>query len=118
MVRLIVKKNMYHFSPLFDRESVCLNVSSSFSSKAAIKLTKVRLEMINRKRDAMLKFLKKDIADLLKKDLDSNAYGRVIHPAFSLPHFLLQRFYFYDVFGLDCWCRVTTNIRTCCSYIG
>uniref|UniRef100_A0A5B7ARV9 Putative Regulator of Vps4 activity in the MVB pathway protein n=1 Tax=Davidia involucrata TaxID=16924 RepID=A0A5B7ARV9_DAVIN len=44
--------------------------------KSAIKLTKTRLEMIRRKRNAMQKYLKNDIADLLKNGLDTNAYGR------------------------------------------
>lgn len=34
--------------------------------------------MIKRKRNAMQKYLKNDIADLLKNGLDFNAYGRVI----------------------------------------
>lgn len=43
----------------------------------AVKLTKTRLEAINRKRNAVEKYLKKDIVDLLKNGLDYNAYGRV-----------------------------------------
>jgi len=34
--------------------------------------------MIRKKRDAMLKYLKNDMADLLKSGADVNAYGRVI----------------------------------------
>ncbi|KAL4583900.1 hypothetical protein LXL04_008485 [Taraxacum kok-saghyz] len=45
--------------------------------KSEIKLTRRRIEIIKRKRDAMQKFLRNDVADLLKKGLDSNAYGRV-----------------------------------------
>lgn len=44
--------------------------------KSSIKLTRARLEMIKRKRNAMQKYLKNDIADLLKNGLDFNAYGR------------------------------------------
>ncbi|XP_042491804.1 uncharacterized protein LOC122071508 [Macadamia integrifolia] len=44
--------------------------------KSIIKLTKARIDLIRRKRNSMQKFLKKDIADLLANDLDSNAYGR------------------------------------------
>ena len=41
-------------------------------------MTKTRLEMIKKKRSAMQKYLKNDIADLLQNGLDSNAYSRVI----------------------------------------
>lgn len=46
-------------------------------SKTAIKLTKTRIEMIRRKRNAMQKYLRNDIAVLLRDGLDINAYGRV-----------------------------------------
>ncbi|MBA0567971.1 hypothetical protein Golob_005499 [Gossypium lobatum] len=45
--------------------------------KSLIKLIKSRIDVIRRKRSATLKFLKKDIADLLANGLDINAYGRV-----------------------------------------
>ncbi|XP_004235713.1 vacuolar protein sorting-associated protein IST1 [Solanum lycopersicum] len=45
-------------------------------SKSTVKLTKTRIEMVKRKRNAMLKYLKNDIADLLKTGLDVNAYSR------------------------------------------
>ncbi|KAI8020361.1 hypothetical protein LOK49_LG04G03217 [Camellia lanceoleosa] len=53
-------------------------LKSKFYSKckSAIKLTKTRIDMIKRKRNAMEKFLRKDIADLLTTGLDVNAYGR------------------------------------------
>nr|GMC78208.1 IST1-like protein [Ipomoea batatas] len=44
--------------------------------KAGIKLTKTRVDLIRRKRNAMQKYLRNDIADLLKNGLDTNAYGR------------------------------------------
>ncbi|KAH9620857.1 hypothetical protein KSS87_017852, partial [Heliosperma pusillum] len=44
--------------------------------KSAINRTKTRLEAIKKKRNSVQKFLKKDIADLLKDNLDPNAYGR------------------------------------------
>lgn len=44
--------------------------------KTSIKLTKTRIEMIKRKRNAMQKYLRNDIADLLRNGLDINAYGR------------------------------------------
>lgn len=47
-------------------------------SKSEIKMTRRRIEIIKRKRNAMQKFLRNDVADLLKNGLDSNAYGRVI----------------------------------------
>ncbi|GLT98585.1 hypothetical protein SLE2022_160840 [Rubroshorea leprosula] len=46
-------------------------------SKSLIKLTKSRINLIRRKRNATQKFLKKDIADLLANGLDTNAYGRI-----------------------------------------
>ncbi|KAK3210737.1 hypothetical protein Dsin_015443 [Dipteronia sinensis] len=44
--------------------------------KSLIKLTKSRIDVIRRKRNATQKFLKKDVADLLSNGLDINAYGR------------------------------------------
>ncbi|KAJ4952341.1 hypothetical protein NE237_029173 [Protea cynaroides] len=44
--------------------------------KSSIKLIKARIDVIRRKRNAMQKFLKKDVADLLRNGLDINAYGR------------------------------------------
>ncbi|CAN6564307.1 unnamed protein product [Malus baccata var. baccata] len=44
--------------------------------KTLIKLTKTRIDVVRRKRNATQKFLKKDIADLLTNGLDINAYGR------------------------------------------
>nr|XP_043617558.1 uncharacterized protein LOC122589335 [Erigeron canadensis] len=45
--------------------------------KSEVKMTLKRIEMIKRKRNAMQKFLRNDVADLLKTGLESNAYGRV-----------------------------------------
>ncbi|XP_022755054.1 uncharacterized protein LOC111303217 [Durio zibethinus] len=45
--------------------------------KSLIKVIKNRIDLIRRKKSATLKFLKKDIADLLANGLDINAYGRV-----------------------------------------
>ncbi|XP_057968391.1 uncharacterized protein LOC131157940 [Malania oleifera] len=45
--------------------------------KSLIKITKTRLETIKKKKTAVQRYLKNDIADLLKSDLDYNAYGRV-----------------------------------------
>ncbi|XP_022724335.1 uncharacterized protein LOC111281042 [Durio zibethinus] len=44
--------------------------------KSAIRMTKVRLETIKKRRNAVEKYLKNDIAELLKNGLDYNAYGR------------------------------------------
>ncbi|XP_015060907.1 uncharacterized protein LOC107006912 [Solanum pennellii] len=44
--------------------------------KSTIKQTKTRIEMIRKKRDAMLKYLKNDMADLIKSGADINAYSR------------------------------------------
>ncbi|GAB4841995.1 hypothetical protein Ancab_011954 [Ancistrocladus abbreviatus] len=47
--------------------------------KLALKLTKAWLEAKKKKRNAMQKYLKNDIALLMKSDLDTNAYGRWDH---------------------------------------
>ncbi|KAJ7962983.1 putative Regulator of Vps4 activity in the MVB pathway protein [Quillaja saponaria] len=44
--------------------------------KSNLKLTKTRLETIKRKRNAVQKYLKNDIVELLRSGLDINAYGR------------------------------------------
>ncbi|XP_011072343.1 muscle M-line assembly protein unc-89 isoform X2 [Sesamum indicum] len=44
--------------------------------KSDIKLTKTRIEMIKKKRNAVQKYLRNDIGDLLRNGLDYNAYGR------------------------------------------
>ncbi|KAL5757945.1 hypothetical protein ACOSP7_020556 [Xanthoceras sorbifolium] len=45
-------------------------------SKSSLKALKTRLETIKKKKNAVLKFMKKDAADLLRNNLDMNAYGR------------------------------------------
>ncbi|KAK3180757.1 hypothetical protein Dsin_000140 [Dipteronia sinensis] len=45
-------------------------------SKSLLKVLKTRLDTIKKKKNAVLKFMKNDIADLLKNNLDMNAYGR------------------------------------------
>ncbi|XVF74592.1 hypothetical protein PTKIN_Ptkin13bG0122200 [Pterospermum kingtungense] len=44
--------------------------------KSAIRVNRVRLETIKKKRNVVEKYLKKDIAELLRNGLDYNAYGR------------------------------------------
>ncbi|XP_010691311.1 uncharacterized protein LOC104904669 isoform X2 [Beta vulgaris subsp. vulgaris] len=44
--------------------------------KSLLNRVKTRLEVIKKRRSAMQKFLKKDIAELLKSNLERNAYGR------------------------------------------
>ncbi|KAL9263180.1 IST1-like protein [Drosera capensis] len=44
--------------------------------KGLIKMTRTRIEAISRKRNATLRFLRKDIADLIACGLEDNAYGR------------------------------------------
>jgi hypothetical protein len=46
-------------------------------SKHAFKCIRTRMGPIRRKKHAMIRFLKKDIADLLANDLDTHAFGRV-----------------------------------------
>lgn len=47
-------------------------------SKSAIKSTMARIEMVRKRRKAMENFLTKDIADLLRRGHDTNAYSMVI----------------------------------------
>ncbi|CAA0839083.1 Regulator of Vps4 activity in the MVB pathway protein [Striga hermonthica] len=44
--------------------------------KSDVKLTRARADLVKKKRNAMQKYLRNDIADLLKNGLDINAYGR------------------------------------------
>ncbi|KAK6912078.1 Vacuolar protein sorting-associated protein Ist1 [Dillenia turbinata] len=62
---------------MFDALMKSSNSKFSSKCKSVMKVTKTRLEAIKRKRQAMEKYLKGDIAKLLKEDLDYNAYGRV-----------------------------------------
>lgn len=61
-----------------DRKMLDGILGRGFASKckSLIKLTKSRIDAIRRKKKATMKFLKKDIADLLANGLDINAYGR------------------------------------------
>lgn len=59
------------------------NVMSCFSflekcSKSDIKLTRARIEIITKKRNATQKYLRNDVADLLRNGSDTNAFNRVI----------------------------------------
>ncbi|KAK6912085.1 Vacuolar protein sorting-associated protein Ist1 [Dillenia turbinata] len=62
---------------MFDALMKSSNRKFSSKCKSVTKVTKTRLEAIKRKRQAMEKHLKEDIAKLLQKDHDYNAYGRV-----------------------------------------
>ncbi|XP_058115586.1 uncharacterized protein LOC131258345 [Magnolia sinica] len=55
----------------------CLS-GGGFSSKckSRIKVIRSRIDVIKRKKNATLKYLKNDIADLLQNGFDTNAYGR------------------------------------------
>lgn len=53
-----------------------LGRGSGAKCKSLIKSTKNQIEVARRKRNATLKYLKKDMADLLANGLDINAYGR------------------------------------------
>ncbi|XP_021900039.1 uncharacterized protein LOC110816235 [Carica papaya] len=44
--------------------------------KSLVRLTKTRVEMVKKKKSSVCKYLKNDIADLIKNNLDYNAYGR------------------------------------------
>ncbi|KAL6888697.1 hypothetical protein ACP4OV_009723 [Aristida adscensionis] len=53
-------------------------LNSKFYNKCkhAIKCTRTRLDLLRRKKQAMVKFLKKDVADLLTNGLDTHAFAR------------------------------------------
>ncbi|CAK8535784.1 unnamed protein product [Lathyrus sativus] len=53
-----------------------LKPKSYTKCKTNLKFIKTRLETIRKKRNAVQKFLKKDLADLLRNSLHYNAYGR------------------------------------------
>lgn len=53
-----------------------LKPKSYTKCKNCLKLIKTRLETIRKKRNAVQKFLKKDLVDLLRNSLEYNAYGR------------------------------------------
>ncbi|AQK60520.1 uncharacterized protein LOC100383750 [Zea mays] len=54
-------------------------LNSKFYNKCkhAIKCTRTRLDLLRRKKQAMVKFLKKDVADLLTSGLESHAFARM-----------------------------------------
>ncbi|XP_006646904.1 uncharacterized protein LOC102716841 [Oryza brachyantha] len=54
-------------------------LNSKFYNKCkhAIKCTRTRLDLVRRKKQAMVRFMKKDVADLLGNGLDSHAFGRM-----------------------------------------
>jgi hypothetical protein len=49
-------------------------------SKHAFKCIRTRLAVIRRKKQAMIGFLKKDVAELLSNGHDKHAFGRVSFP--------------------------------------
>uniref|UniRef100_A0A0D3F0Z3 IST1-like protein n=1 Tax=Oryza barthii TaxID=65489 RepID=A0A0D3F0Z3_9ORYZ len=54
-------------------------LNSKFYNKCkhAIKCTRTRLDLVRRKKQAMVKFMKKDVADLIGNRLESHAFGRM-----------------------------------------
>lgn len=54
-------------------------------SKRAVKRVKKRIDVIGKKKQAVVRFLKKDVADLLAAGHDSNAFGRVCMRYLSIP---------------------------------
>lgn len=65
----------------FNVVMVCLGFGCS---KTNLKLIKIRMDKINKRRNSVQKFFRADIADLLKNNLDINAYGRVFISSFSV----------------------------------
>lgn len=68
---------VHHFSPFFFLFCALL-ISFGGYSKQLLKLLKTRIDTIRKKRNAVHKYLRSDVAELLKSGLDVNAYGRVI----------------------------------------
>ncbi|KQJ93421.1 uncharacterized protein LOC100836034 [Brachypodium distachyon] len=54
-----------------------LNTKFFNKCKHAIKCTRTRLDLVRKKKQAMVKFLKKDVVDLLTNGLESHAFGRM-----------------------------------------
>lgn len=54
-------------------------LNSKFYNKCkhATKCTRTRLDLVRKKKQAMVKFLRKDVADLLTNGLESHAFGRM-----------------------------------------
>ncbi|VAI44080.1 unnamed protein product [Triticum turgidum subsp. durum] len=57
--------------------SLYFKIRGAHSRKHAIKCTRTRLDLVRKKKQAMVKFLRKDVADLLTNNLESHAFGRM-----------------------------------------
>ena len=71
-------------------------------SKSNLKLLKVRLEGIKKKKNAVQKYLKSDIVDLLRNNLDINAYGRVSFSIICFSQYEIQ-YLFFPSFSMILW---------------
>lgn len=65
-------------------------VSLYIRSKALIKTTRARIEVVRRRAEAQQRFLKEDLVKLLSNGLDINAYGKVMHYTPFLVIFLIS----------------------------
>ncbi|CAN1285859.1 IST1-like protein [Linum perenne] len=74
--------------------------------KSLTKMTKVRLDSSIKKKKAVAKYLRNDIADLLQNGLDSNAYGRA--EGLIVEQNMVAAYKFIDEF-CDC---ISTNLAT------
>ncbi|XP_009772496.1 vacuolar protein sorting-associated protein IST1-like [Nicotiana sylvestris] len=77
--------------------------------KSTIKQMKTRIEMVRKKRNAMQKYLKNDIADLLKSGLDVNAYDRTEGLLVELN--LLSCYDFLEQYCDHIFCHLETMIQ-------
>ncbi|KAL2500348.1 Uncharacterized protein Fot_34196 [Forsythia ovata] len=80
----ILKFASFHIYSSHIKSQLQLQSSSSSEAfyiymviKEEFRMTKTRIEIIRKKRNAMQKYLRNDIACLLQNGLDINAYGRV-----------------------------------------
>ncbi|XP_021774044.1 uncharacterized protein LOC110737997 isoform X1 [Chenopodium quinoa] len=81
--------------------------------KSLLSRTKTRLEVIKKRRNAMQRFLKKDIAELLKSNLDRNAYGRKT----GVIAFLWSRLEWANVLSMAEGLYVELNLSLCYGYV-
>ncbi|KAL0916547.1 hypothetical protein M5K25_014068 [Dendrobium thyrsiflorum] len=85
-------------------------IGRKFSNKCkhSVKYIKCRIETIRKKKQVMVRYLKKDVADLLARNHDDNAFGRIDALIIEINHASC-----YDMIEQYCGCLLE-NISTMC----
>ncbi|XP_020578473.1 IST1 homolog [Phalaenopsis equestris] len=85
-------------------------VGRKFSNKCkhSVKCIKCRIELIRKKKQVMVKYLKKDVADLLAGGHDANAFGRIDALIVEINHASC-----YDMIEQYCGCLLE-HLSTMC----